>query len=403
TTYQIEYKYRSHGGGSQDFAVSLGTSQSSGSMSTLLHSVTNISSSSFATAIAHFTVPADGIYYFGLHSQQNTGSGYGVFDDVELRGIQDITFYNLQIKSSDAATFNQNVAVQNNLSVDADGTMNLDMNEATVEGTVSNNGTLQQIRDISDGSGGTDYEFLILRDAAAANIKYYGTQITPDAGLPLGSTTVTVRGNQNCTTNASDPLVQRCFDITPTNDESATIKYWFIEAERNGETLNTLQVWDYNGGGWVSVGTAASYGSGCGTDVGCWLQWTGISTYSPMVVGSVLPTGDPGSSSCNPPTAPTAMGINRVGTNVTIDWSGGTADFYEVWHGLNAPYFTPGADCAMAANCTVAATSPHSSGVWSTPGNNYAYVVVAGNSCGTSETAVSRVGDFSFDLEAGTP
>ena len=374
--------------------VRYGSVANSASMTNVIGSISATGAASFA-----FTVPTSGVYYIGF--QNVFGGGWSNIDNVTLAATNGMKLNNLTIASG-TITAASSVRVNGNLAVNSGATADLGSNDWTVEGTVTNNGTLQQTRNISDGSGSTSYEFLMLRNAAGSSTNYYGVQMTPSGGQALGSTTVQIKGNQDCTSNAADPLARRCYNITPSSAQSATIKYWLTEAERNGQTQNALKVWDYNNSAWVQVGTTASYGGGCGSAATCWVQWTGISTYSPMVVGSgTVPTGTPGSSVCGAPTAPTTTGISRAGNTVTVTWGGGVADSFERWHAVNSPYFTPGASCT--GTCAANAVSGQNTGFASTPGTNYFYQIVAVKSCGSKVTATKRVGDFSFAITPGTP
>jgi hypothetical protein len=168
-------------------------------------------------------VPTAGTYYLGLRNQEAApGDNYGFIDNVILRAMQDITFYNLTVNSD--TTFNGDVAVQNDLLVESSGLMALATNEVTVENSVTNNGGLEQTQNISEangtrtdeGSGSTTYQFLTIANAASDSTPYYGINITPDDGAALGSTTVRIEGNQDCAINAGDPaLINRCFTISP--------------------------------------------------------------------------------------------------------------------------------------------------------------------------------------------
>lgn len=300
-TYQISYKYANSAlsaGATSDFSLSLGTSPSSASMTTQLHSVTGVSSSSLTTANATFTVATAGTYYFGIRSQINTGSNYGLVDDVTLIATQNITFYNLTTNSTgQSVTFSKDVVVQNNLVTNTYTQMDFGSNSVTVEGTVTNNGSLKQTQDASTVS--TTYEYLTIKNAAGDTTKYYGVNITPTGGA-LGSTAVIISGSRDCVNPVDSNLVRRCFDITPTTANAATIKYWFTQAEGNGRAANALKVWDWNGSSWVQVGAVVpggTYGSGatCTNDADCWVQWAGISTFSPMALGdgATPPTGSP--------------------------------------------------------------------------------------------------------------
>ncbi|MGB0387179.1 MAG: reprolysin-like metallopeptidase, partial [Ardenticatenaceae bacterium] len=367
-TYEVEYKYATSGGTS-DFRVYAGTTQSSSSMlsGTLVHTAAGVSSSSYQTATATFTVPSAGNYYIGFRNQRVSSSGYGLLDDIVLRAKQNITFYNLT-NDSDSVTFSKDVAVNNNLVVNASKVMDLSTNSVTVEGSVSNSGSLQQSQDVSTNA--TTYEFLTIKNAAGSSSKYYGVNITPDGGSGLGSTSVRIDGSQSCTSNAGDGLVQRCFNITPTSSNSATIKFWYSEAERNSQSANALKVWAWNSSAWAQVGTTASYGessASCAADASCWAQWTAISTFSPMVLGSgSTPTGNPGGTgvaTATPTPTNTAVPATNTPTptNTAVPATNTPTPTNTAVPATNTPAPTntavPATNTPMATNTAVAATN----------------------------------------------
>jgi hypothetical protein len=221
--------------------------------------------------------------------------------------------------------------------------MDFGSNSVTVEGTVTNNGSLKQTQDASTVS--TTYEYLTIKNVAGNTTKYYGVNITPTGGA-LGSTAVIISGSRDCVSPADSNLIRRCFDITPTTATAATIKYWFTEAERNERAANELKVWDWNGSSWVQVGAVVpggTYGSGatCTNDADCWVQWAGISTFSPMALG------DGTTPPTNPPVDPLAVDLAsfvaldasdhvllRWETAIELDNMG-----FKLYHSLNDSHF----------------------------------------------------------------
>lgn len=155
-----------------------------------------------------------------------------------------------------------------------------------VNGVINNNGTLAQIKNVPTGS---TTEFLRLTNAAGSTDKYHGLDITPTGGA-LGTTTVQIKGNQTaCTNNPADPIVGRCFDLSPTSAAAATLRFWYTEAERNGQAANALKLW--HGGAWTQTGQTYTYsesGATCasGGGLACWFQSTNITAYSPFALGS---------------------------------------------------------------------------------------------------------------------
>jgi hypothetical protein len=177
------------------------------------------------------------------------------------------TIYTLTLQSSAFLTISQGVML-------------------SVNGLVSNTGSLAQITDVP---GSTTTEFLHLTDASGTVDKYHGIDLTPGV-TAMGVTTVTVKGNQAaCTTNPGDPIIHRCYRIDPTTQISATVRFWFTEAERNAQAANQLKLWHWSP--WAQVGTDYTYsesGTACvtGSGLACWFQATSVSSYSPFALGS---------------------------------------------------------------------------------------------------------------------
>ena len=200
------------------------------------------------------------------------------------------TSSNVTIKSGHTVTLDTNVQVEN-LAIEYDATLVIpDGFTLAIEDTFVNNGAIQQTLNVPSGS---TTEFLHITNAADSQDKYYGVEITPDS-TSMGSTTVTIDGNHTggCTTVPGDPLLYRCFEITPTSQESATIKFWFDEDERNGQDANALKLWHNDGGSsWSEVLGSYNYSESttdCQTGDGqkCWMEVSGVSSYSVFDIGS---------------------------------------------------------------------------------------------------------------------
>jgi hypothetical protein len=112
------------------------------------------------------------------------------------------------------------------------------------DGTLTNNGVLQQTKDIPSGHGAN---FLYMGD-------YGGLAITSFSG-DMGATTVTIRGNQDCTTNP-DETVRRCFDIAPssTTGLDVLLEFRFLGSELSGNDCNALNVYHWTGSAWAAAG-----------------------------------------------------------------------------------------------------------------------------------------------------
>jgi subtilisin len=270
--------------------VKRGSAQDAASMTDVLFSNTNIDNLTWITASINFTVPGDGVYYFGFNTFGDAATTWDIaLDNIKVTAATGPIFYNLNIIGSHA-TFNGDVSVQNNLVVEPTGVMDLEMHDLSVDGTLTNNGTLAQKQDLEAGNL---VEFLHIKDKNGSADKYHGVDITSSDSM--GLTTVEIDGNQTggCTNNPGDPLIHRCFRITPASSASAVIKLWYTEAERNGQVANGLKLWHLSGSPsmWVPAGdsyTSSETGTAClsGSGNACWMQAQNVNAYSPFGVGS---------------------------------------------------------------------------------------------------------------------
>jgi hypothetical protein len=145
----------------------------------------------------------------------------------------------------------------------------------SVDGTLTNNGALKQTRVVDASST----EFLNIKDSDGVVNKYYGVEIDPGAS-DMGSTDVTVWGNQLCPNAVNG--VQRCFELEPTTPQPSIVRFYYTEAERNGEENDSMEVLHWNSASWdIEDG---SYGRG-GAGAAQWVQVTGVDEYSTFRLG----------------------------------------------------------------------------------------------------------------------
>ncbi len=143
----------------------------------------------------------------------------------------------------------------------------------TVNHALTNNGLLRQEIDIQSAA-----LTRFLHITGSGGDAYYGVDITPaDA---MGLTTVEIRGNQATGCNQGDQLAQRCFDISPTTPQEATVRFWYLHAENNGEDVPTMKAYHWNGGSWDQLdadgelrGTEGPYE---------WVEVDNVDSYSPF-------------------------------------------------------------------------------------------------------------------------
>ena len=178
--------------------------------------------------------------------------------------------------ASNPPTIGTSVSV-GDLTVAAGGSLNVNSSGGlSVAGNLFNHGTLTQIQNV-DSSGSVDF----------FNTGGYGGLTINSENQDLGDTTVTIRGNQNCTTTMGE-TVERCFDISPTSSpgNGTTLTFFFDSDELSGNTCENLDVFHWDSGVWSSMTLDTSYGTLgriCGSNPRS-VQVTEATGYSPFVL-----------------------------------------------------------------------------------------------------------------------
>ncbi|WP_423224145.1 beta strand repeat-containing protein [Candidatus Amarolinea aalborgensis] len=171
------------------------------------------------------------------------------------------------------------------LTVDAGGAFGLGQNTLTVETAVTNNGTIKQVRDVTSAS---QFDFVWLKNAAGSTTYYYGVSVTPASAM--GLTTVSIRGNQKCPQITSS-TIKRCYEVTPTSVQTASIKFYFSEPEMTptGQPLANQNVWNYHTSAWNAVTRGTDSGTCNTAAINCFVEGTGIANYSPFAASPSVP------------------------------------------------------------------------------------------------------------------
>ncbi len=186
---------------------------------------------------------------------------------------------NLQIGTSGSGPVvisDGNLVVTGNLIIGPDAVLDLVDKSLTVGGTVTNNGSLRQIKNVLAGTT----QFLHITNAAGNQTQFDGLEITSLAAM--GTTAVTVAANQICSGGRPSDVL-RCYTITPATPQPATVRFYYRTAEANGNQAPVA--WHWNGTGWDSP-LAGSYG---GNGEARWVQATAVSAYSTFGLGDYAP------------------------------------------------------------------------------------------------------------------
>lgn len=209
------------------------------------------------------------------------GTGTATFDSASgqiIGGSSATTFYNLIIDNSAGVTLGNDIAVGNNMTVNEAALFDADGHVVSVTGSLTNNGRIRQTADVSGNSYVTFYD----------TGGYGGLTLNANnsgSGTDLGTTTVTIAGNQDCDTNNSS--VRRCFEITPTTSTglNAQVIFYYAIAEENSEDCSTMAAYRWNVGAsiWEQIGTSNS--PACGVDPES-LSVSGVTDFSKFALSS---------------------------------------------------------------------------------------------------------------------
>jgi hypothetical protein len=227
-----------------------------------------VDNTSFLTHTDTFTVNSEDWYYLGIRGQQNGGTSNLLrFDDLLLT-VDPSSLYNLEIQNNAQVTSQQTTTIQNNLTINPGTLLHLNNSPVTVDGVLTNNGSLRQTRTVNNAS----VEFLHIQNAAATVTQYRGVVVNAALnGQNLGAVTVNVRelntGEYCTSTGGSSPTyANRCFDITPTTQPAANVRlrlYARTADELNGIATGNLAIYRAVGAPttWTQLITSASTGT----------------------------------------------------------------------------------------------------------------------------------------------
>jgi hypothetical protein len=175
-----------------------------------------------------------------------------------------------QTLDTDAITFHD-MTVEEGATVDLGSATALQVDDA-----LANNGGLKQSKEVD----GSNTPFLHIKDGSGTQDRYLGLEIDPGTG-DMGSTAVTVWGNQLCS-NARGGVL-RCFELDPTTPQAATVRFYYTEAERNGEENASMDVYHSNETQKKWEKEDGSYERG-GSGDGQYVQVTDVDEYSPFAL-----------------------------------------------------------------------------------------------------------------------
>ena len=211
---------------------------------------------------------------------------HGTFDGRAPSGGNGSVFNVTFNGSSSQAISGSNAAAFHGLTVNTGAIVTIPSGatQPTVDGTLTNNGSLVQASNVPSS---TTTQFLHIQDSTGSADKYFGVDVTPDSSS-MGTTTIIIKGNQTqC--NAGDQLIHRCFDIAPTSANSATVRFWYLNSESNSETISSMNIYHWNGSSWDTLTLASTPRDTEGSYE--WVEAVNVSSYSPFGLSDGSPGG----------------------------------------------------------------------------------------------------------------
>lgn len=178
--------------------------------------------------------------------------------------------FDVFLNGSGAQTIGGSNAIQfNNLTVNDTAVVAIPAGgtQPTVEGTLTNNGTLSQTQTVNNAN----VAFLEITNFGGGTNKYRGVEVNSTANL--GDVTAVVEvvnfsGGEFCTTDGmgSPIYADRCYDVTATNMGTAVIRLWALSSELNMIPEANLAVYHNTGGTtWVELTTSQGFGNDGGS------------------------------------------------------------------------------------------------------------------------------------------
>ena len=153
----------------------------------------------------------------------------------------------------------------------------------TVGGALTNDGALKQTLEL-DNTYGTEeatFAFLNIEDGSGVD-KYFGLEIMIAPGVEMGTTVVTIQGNQTC---GPENTVLRCYEIDPLYDVPSTVRFYYRAAEANDNEAPFA--WHSDGSEWQNVDMSPSRDTT--NPEGYWVEADGIDSYSPFALSDDEP------------------------------------------------------------------------------------------------------------------
>ena len=235
---------------------------------------------------------------YGRHDSETPPSYDGKSDDLPnikfnfqaISGARN--FYNLTVSTAGSpgtTTSQANLHIHNNLVINSGSELVMGENTLTVDGTITYNGPVSYSKTESPTNG-------VAKTFTADGMDIL--KITPSGDM--GSTEAVVKKGTVCPNNAfgssctNTPLsVKRYFNISPTTPQTATIRFNYLSDELNGQTHGAGMKpyhWNSTSSEWEAVGTYVSHGGAGTSESPYYVEYSGISSYSPFILGS---DGDP--------------------------------------------------------------------------------------------------------------
>ncbi len=175
------------------------------------------------------------------------------------------------------------------LVIEPGATLDFDVHELQVAGTLTNLGSITQRKAVGANAS---VPFLMAGGHSGVRIETPASFLDASPSAPafltagLGETAVTIDGGQSCA--SSGDTVLRCFTVTPASSSGTAISltFYFDHEELNAQDCSALSAFNWHNGGWVAAGTVSQ--RQCATAPYS-ITVAGVTEFSPFVLAENEP------------------------------------------------------------------------------------------------------------------
>ncbi len=162
TDYTMTFYWSTGDGYNESTELFIGNDQTVGAMTTSLINLNNVSNNAWTQETVSFTVPTDGVYYFGFHNTSAADQWYFALEDINITGaalVEEITIdsapANITIECNES-TDPSNTGQLSASTTCCDNGLNVSFDDATSAGGCANASVITRTWTITDACGNSE-------------------------------------------------------------------------------------------------------------------------------------------------------------------------------------------------------------------------------------------------------